>query len=120
MASSRPMKNNLVRLLRDIRTQPIKASYRRARIGDHHAPVPDKATVCGLLLALSVIERLPVLWPVAVGVNLTAIVQLEPADKLLVLLQVVVAVLIANWLETLKPLNTRLARLPLGLVIMML
>jgi len=45
---------------------------------------------------LSVIERLPVLRPVLVGANLTAIVQLEPAARLLVFVQVVVPVLIAN------------------------
>jgi hypothetical protein len=42
-------------------------------------PVPAKETVCGLLLALSVIVNVPVLLPVAVGVKDTLIVQLPPA-----------------------------------------
>ena len=42
-------------------------------------PVPVKPTVCGLLGALSAIESVPVRWPAAVGVNVTAIVQLAPA-----------------------------------------
>src|ERR1051326_8684049 len=42
-------------------------------------PVPDKATVWGLLLASSVIASVPVRVPVAVGVNVTLIVQLAPA-----------------------------------------
>jgi hypothetical protein len=41
--------------------------------------VPFKGTSCGLLAALSVIPKLPVLGAVPVGVNVTAIVQLAPA-----------------------------------------
>jgi hypothetical protein len=83
-------------------------------------PVPDKLTLCGLLLALSRIESVPVLRPVLVGANLTPITQLEPAAKLLELVQVVVGVLIENWPDTVKPLNTRLAGLFRGLVIVTL
>ena len=39
-------------------------------------PVPESATLCGLFLALSVIDTVPVRVPVAVGVNVTLIVQL--------------------------------------------
>jgi hypothetical protein len=47
------------------------------------AAVPLKLTVCGLLLALSAMERLPVTAPVAAGAaNVTLIVQAAPAPKL--------------------------------------
>jgi hypothetical protein len=46
-------------------------------------PVPDKLTVCGLLLALSVKVSVPVRAPVAVGVNATLAVQELPAARLL-------------------------------------
>ena len=42
-------------------------------------PLPVRLTVCGLPAALSVIVTLAVLVPVAVGVNVTLIVQLAPA-----------------------------------------
>jgi hypothetical protein len=45
-------------------------------------PVPVKATVCGLPLALSFTVSVPVLAPVAVGVKVTSIVQLAPAATL--------------------------------------
>src|SRR5947208_940000 len=41
-------------------------------------PVPLKTTLCGLPLALSVMFRLAVRLPVAVGVKLTLMVQLAP------------------------------------------
>lgn len=43
------------------------------------APVPVKVTVCGLLLALSVMTTVPERVPVAVGVNTTLMVQFAPA-----------------------------------------
>jgi hypothetical protein len=43
-------------------------------------PVPLKVTVCGLLLALSVMVRVPLTVPVAVGVNVTLTVQAPPAS----------------------------------------
>src|SRR5207302_5400425 len=43
------------------------------------APEPVRLTVCGLPEALSVIVIAPVLVPVAVGVNVTLIVQFAPA-----------------------------------------
>jgi hypothetical protein len=47
--------------------------------------VPDKLTVCGLLLALSVIVRVPVTGPGAAGaLNVTLIVQVPPAATLVV------------------------------------
>jgi hypothetical protein len=46
------------------------------------APVPDKVTVCGLPLALSVMVRVPLAVPAAVGVNVTLIVQFAPAPML--------------------------------------
>src|SRR5712664_3164275 len=42
-------------------------------------PVPVRDTVCGLPDALSVIVRVPVREPTAVGVNVTLIVQFAPA-----------------------------------------
>jgi hypothetical protein len=45
-------------------------------------PVPLKVTVCGLLLALSVIVNVPLTVPVAEGVNVTLIVQPPPAAML--------------------------------------
>lgn len=39
------------------------------------SPVPFKATVCGLLLALSVIDKVPVTAPEELGENVTAMVQ---------------------------------------------
>ena len=45
-------------------------------------PVPAKLTVCGLPVALSVIESFPVTLPVAVGLNVTLMVQLAPAARL--------------------------------------
>lgn len=44
-------------------------------------PFPVSGTLCGDPAALSVIVRLPVRPPRAVGVNLTVIVQLTPAAK---------------------------------------
>lgn len=41
-------------------------------------PIPDKPTVCGLPLALSVIATLPVLLPLPFGVKVTVMVQLAP------------------------------------------
>jgi hypothetical protein len=41
--------------------------------------VPVRLTMCGLPAALSVILTAPVRVPVAVGVNLTVILQLDPA-----------------------------------------
>ena len=45
-------------------------------------PLPLRATVCGLPLALSVTDRVPLRVPVAVGVKLTLILQLAPLPKL--------------------------------------
>src|SRR5580700_2474573 len=42
---------------------------------DVDVPVPDRVSICGLPLALSVIVIAPFLAPVAVGVNVTLIVQ---------------------------------------------
>ena len=41
-------------------------------------PVPDRFAVCGLVLALSLTVRVPVLAPSAIGVNVIEIVQLDP------------------------------------------
>jgi hypothetical protein len=45
-------------------------------------PVPERATVCGLPAALSVIVTIADRAPVAVGVKVTAIVQVAPAATL--------------------------------------
>src|SRR5258705_114725 len=42
-------------------------------------PVPERVTVCGLLLALSVTVIVPGWMPVVVGVNVTLMVQFAPA-----------------------------------------
>jgi hypothetical protein len=47
------------------------------------SPVPDRDTVCGLFVPLSLIERVPVRGPIWVGVKVTLIVQLFPAAKVL-------------------------------------
>ena len=46
-------------------------------------PMPDRATVWGLLASESFTVRVPVRLPVAVGVNVTLIVQFDPAARLL-------------------------------------
>jgi len=46
---------------------------------DTAVPVPVRLTVCGLPAALSLTARVALLVPAAVGVNLTLMVQLEPA-----------------------------------------
>jgi hypothetical protein len=46
-------------------------------------PVPDRFAVCGLVLALSLMLRVPVLAPSAVGVNVIEIVHLDPAASVL-------------------------------------
>ena len=45
-------------------------------------PLPPRATVCGLPLALSVTETPALRFPVAVGLNAALIVQLVPAARL--------------------------------------
>jgi hypothetical protein len=45
-------------------------------------PVPVRVTVCGLIRPLSVIAMVPLRVPVTVGVNVTLIVQLAPAERL--------------------------------------
>ena len=47
------------------------------------SPVPRRANVCGLLAALSLIVRLLLAAPLAVGVKVTVIVHLAPAATLL-------------------------------------
>src|ERR1700674_6125569 len=54
-----------------------------AAVPDAGVPVPVRLTACGLFAALSVKVIAPVRVPVAVGVNVTLIVQLPPtATKL--------------------------------------
>jgi len=59
--------------------------------------VPVRLEVCGLLLALSLTFNVPVLVPVAVGLNTTLIVQLDLAARLVV--QVVVETLKSPLVE---------------------
>jgi len=42
-------------------------------------PVPERLAICGLVFALSVIVRVPVLAPIAAGVKVIEIVQLDAA-----------------------------------------
>jgi hypothetical protein len=62
-------------------------------------PVPLKLTVCGLLLALSVMVRVPGTVPAAVGVNVTLIVQGLPAARLVPQLLVWVKPVLGVMLE---------------------
>src|SRR5579863_8609441 len=52
-------------------------------------PSPARLTVCGLPGALSVMVKVPVRLPEAVGTKLTSIVQLAPAASALVVEQLV-------------------------------
>ena len=45
-------------------------------------PLPLRATVCGLPVALSATDRVPVRVPEAVGVKFTLMLQLAPAPRL--------------------------------------
>ena len=56
-----------------------------ARTGGHttNCPVPDKYSVCGLLLASSFTETFADLDPTSPGVNVTVIVQLAPGARVL-------------------------------------
>ena len=56
-----------------------KARLAGERLARAAAPVPERLTVCGLLLALSVMLSEAVRLPLAEGVNLTLIVQLALA-----------------------------------------
>jgi hypothetical protein len=47
-------------------------------------PVPERATLCGLPGALSVMVKVPVMFPVAVGSKNTPSVQIAPGARLLV------------------------------------
>jgi len=61
----------------DVPTTP-EATVRLLTTGKA-VPLPVRLTVCGLLLALSVMVRVPGREPVAVGVKVTLIVQVAPA-----------------------------------------
>jgi len=56
-----------------------KAKLFGAKLTLDAAPVPERATVCGLPVALSVTVIVPGWLPVAVGVNVTLMEQLAPA-----------------------------------------
>ena len=58
------------------------ANMRLAGDSPTAVPLPLRATVCGLPLASSVTDRVPVRVPAAVGLKLTLILQLVPAFKL--------------------------------------
>jgi len=72
-------------------------------------PVPLKPTTWGLPLALSVNERLPEAVPTALGVKVTATVQLPDATTGLEIKQVVPVVAIANGPVTPIAVKVRLA-----------
>lgn len=48
---------------------------------DGAVPVPDNVAVCGLEIALSTTESVPLRVPKTPGVNTIEIVQLAPADR---------------------------------------
>ncbi|HET7440143.1 MAG TPA: hypothetical protein VFJ47_02490 [Terriglobales bacterium] len=57
----------------------------RTLTGDiSYTPFPDNGTVCGLPAALSLKAKAALRVPLAVGLNLTLMVQLTPAAKELV------------------------------------
>ena len=57
----------------------LNEGYLRSTAIERYLPVPVRLTMCGLPAALSVIVTAPVRIPVALGVNLTLILQLDPA-----------------------------------------
>jgi hypothetical protein len=59
-----------------------KAKLATFKLAPGAAPIPVKLTVCGLLLALSVIVTEAVRVPAAVGLNATFIAQFAPATRL--------------------------------------
>jgi hypothetical protein len=67
-------------------------------------PVPVRAAVWGLPVALSVTVRVPVLAPVAVGLNVTLMAQLAPAARL------VPQLLVCEKSALLVPVNVMLVR----------
>ncbi len=58
---------------------PLNVMLLGDKLTEGTTPVPVRLAVCRLPAALSVIVMAPVRVPVAVGVNLTLIVQLPPA-----------------------------------------
>src|SRR5215469_1082889 len=52
--------------------------FRLAGLRPRAVPVPLRETVCGEPTALSVIDRMPLSWPIALGLKETSIVQLAP------------------------------------------
>jgi hypothetical protein len=65
-------------------------------------PVPPRLTVCGLPVALSVMEIVPVSAPSAVGVNVTLMAQFAPAARLEPQLLVCAKLALAEMLVMLK------------------
>jgi hypothetical protein len=63
----------------------VTASFPKAKVAGLTVtgvtPFPVNATVCGLLLALSVTVSAPERVPRAIGVNVTLMVQFAPAAK---------------------------------------
>ena len=58
-----------------------KARVVGAKLAAGAIPVPERVTVCGLPVALSVMVIVPGWLPAAVGVNVTLMVQLLPTLK---------------------------------------
>jgi hypothetical protein len=59
----------------------MSANVRLAGVAEALEPVPLKVTTCGLPVAESDMDRVPVMVPVAVGVKITLIVQALLADR---------------------------------------
>lgn len=78
-------------------------------VNEKSSPVPLRVTVCGLLAALSLKVRLPDTAPPAVGVKVTATVQVPAAATGLDAEQVVPELATANGPEALIALKVRLA-----------
>jgi len=60
----------------------VKVREAGATLAEFVTPVPDRAAVWGLPVALSLTVKVAVLLPTAAGVNVTLIVQLAPAARL--------------------------------------
>ena len=54
----------------------VRNGFVALRARGHQSPMPVRLEVCGLLLALSVTDSVPVAVPVCVGANVTLMVQL--------------------------------------------
>ena len=74
----------------------------RGRQPDHFTAFPVRLIICGVLDALSLIVREPVIVPLVVGANFTEILQLLPCDSSDVQVLVSMKPVVVEMLETLS------------------